>query len=507
MSHAPDRREVLQAGVAAGALAFLGGLPPIVAREAVLDPERMTLSDDIAPLVRLLEETPRGKLLEEIARRIKQGTTYPQIVTALMLAGVCGIQPRPVGFKFHTVLSVHSAYQASLHAPDRDRWLPLFWALDFFKGAQQRNATEGNWRLGPVPTTSAASPPQAQARFQAAMDAWEEEAADAAICALSHHASAHELFELLVPYAARDTRDIGHKIIYLANGWRTLEVIGWRYHLPILRSLVYAFLHRGSDPNPAQNDSPHDRAWRGHPRRVAAFRADWVTGQGTGDMAEKTGAVLALLRHGDQAACCDAVALEVEKGIGAEAVWNALFTRAAELTVAHPGIIGLHAVTTVNATYFAFQRTASDATRRWLLLQAVALVTMFRQRLSGDKTDESLTVGKLEPLTPTSTGPAALEEIFADVAAHRRTAIQKALGLAQAGQLDVDAFLRTGRQLVYRKGTDSHSYKLSEAVWEDCHHLAAPFRPYYLAASLANLHGTTEKDTSLVQRTRAALGA
>ena len=505
MSSLPDRRAVLQTTAAAGALAFLGRLPEVGAREAKLSQDRMVLTDDIAPLVRLIEETPRDRLLEEIATRIKHGTTYQQLVTALMLAGVCGIQPRPVGFKFHAVLVMHSAYQASLNAPDRDRWLPLFWALDNFKESQARNAKEGNWKLGPVPTTKVPTFQEARQRFQAAMTAWDEAGADAAICVLGQQASAHELFELLLPFAARDTRDIGHKIIYLANGWRTLEAIGWRHALPILRSLVYGFLDRGNDPNPAHHDLPADRAWKDHPRRVARFGTGWFEAHRQDDLSLRTQALLALLRQGDQATCCDAVAREVEKGIGAEAVWQAVFTRAAELTVAHPGIIGLHAITTVNASHFAFRRSSIDQTRRMLLLQAVALVTMFRGRLSGDKTDSSLTVGKLEPLTPRGTGADALEEIFADVGKDRRTAIRKALGLAQTGSLDANAFLQRGRQLVYLKGNESHSYKLSEAVWEDCYHVAPALRPYYLAASLANLRGSTEPDTPLVQRTRAAL--
>jgi hypothetical protein len=495
---------MLQAGMAAGTLAFLGRLPAVAAHEAKLSPERMQLTDDMAPLVRLLEETPREKLLEEVASRIKQGTSFQQIVTAVMLAGVRSIQPRPVGFKFHAVLVVHSAYQASLHAPDRDRWLPLFWALDNFKVSQARNAQEGNWKLGPLPTAKAPAPTEAKQRFLTAMDAWDEEGADAALCAWSETAGAHELFEVLVRYAARDQRDIGHKIIYLANGWRTLEAIGWRHSLPILRSLVYAFLDRGRDPNPAQNDLPTDRPWKEHPRRIARFPADWVQGKNGGEKSVAT--LLQLLRQTEQAAACDAIAQEVENGIGAETVWQALLTRAAELTVQQPGIIGLHSVTSANALHFAYRRTADDSTRRMLLLQAVAFVAMFRERMGGPKLNEAVTVGKLEPLTPGSTGPAALEEIFAEVHTRRLDAIRKTITLLHSGGLAPDLFLRRGRQMIYLKGTDSHDYKLSEAVWEDGHHVAPSFRPYFLAASLSNLKGSTDKDNQLVQRTRAALG-
>ena len=97
------------------------------------------LAPDIEPLVKLIEDTDRNKLLEVVAERINKGTSYGQLLAALLLAGVRGIQPRPVGFKFHAVLVVNSAHLAALDADDRERWLPVFWALDNFKTSQARN--------------------------------------------------------------------------------------------------------------------------------------------------------------------------------------------------------------------------------------------------------------------------------------------------------------------------------------------------------------------------------
>ena len=100
------------------------------------------LSADIEPLVRLIEDTARDRLLEAVAERIRGGPATSEMLAALMLAGVRGIKPRPVGFKFHAVLVINSAHLASLAAQDRDRWLPLFWALDNFKASQARNRTQ-----------------------------------------------------------------------------------------------------------------------------------------------------------------------------------------------------------------------------------------------------------------------------------------------------------------------------------------------------------------------------
>ena len=139
MNYHPSRRHLLQTGAATGALGFLSKIPLLGAEDVKLDPNQVQFRPEIEPLIRLLEETPRERLLEEVAGRIKKGTTYREILSALLLAGVRNIQPRPVGFKFHAVLVVNSAHLASVNSPDSDRWLPIFWALDYFKSSQARD--------------------------------------------------------------------------------------------------------------------------------------------------------------------------------------------------------------------------------------------------------------------------------------------------------------------------------------------------------------------------------
>src|SRR5207302_2205725 len=123
-----------------GDLGFLSRLPRVSAAETRLGAGVARFTPEIEPLVRLLEDTPRERLLEEIAVRIQRGLTYREVLTALLLAGVRNIQPRPVGFKFHSVLVVNSAHLASLSSAESDRWLPIFWALDYFKSAQAQDA-------------------------------------------------------------------------------------------------------------------------------------------------------------------------------------------------------------------------------------------------------------------------------------------------------------------------------------------------------------------------------
>ena len=121
MNMQSNRRRFLGATAAGSALCglgdlgFLSRLGAVSAAEAVVDPKVVRLEPEIEPLVRLLEETPRDKLLEEVAARIKNGLCYRDVVAALLLAGVRNVQPRPsVGHKFHAVLVVNSAHLASL---------------------------------------------------------------------------------------------------------------------------------------------------------------------------------------------------------------------------------------------------------------------------------------------------------------------------------------------------------------------------------------------------------
>src|SRR5579883_291136 len=329
MSSSPDRRSFMQSSAAFGAgLAFLSELPAVSDADAKADPKIVMLRPDIEPLVRAIEDTPREKLLEEIAARIKKGLSYREVLAGLMLAGVRNIQPRPsVGFKFHAVLVVNSAHLASLASPDRERWLPLFWALDNFKSAQAQNRKEGGWRMRPADEMKLPPARKARRAFADAMDNWDVEAADAAAAALARSAGANGLFDLFARYGCRDFRDIGHKAIFVANAFRTLQCIGWHHAEPVLRSLAYALLHHEGE-NPAKRDGDPDRPGRRNAERAAGLADDWLGGKPT---PEATADLLDLLRTGSEADAAGKVASLLNAGVAPLSVWDGLFLAAGEL--------------------------------------------------------------------------------------------------------------------------------------------------------------------------------
>lgn len=502
--HLPNRRHFLKntalgsAAIALGDLGILGSLPPVSAAEAAANPDIVRLRPEIEPTVRLIEETPRDRLLEEVAARIKSGKLrYQEVLAALLLAGVRNVQPRPaVGFKFHAVLVVNSAHLASLAAPESERWLPIFWALDEFKASQARDVEEGNWTMAAVDEAKVPPAHLARTAFVNAMESWDVEAADVAVAALARSAPAGEVFELFARFGARDFRSIGHKAIFVANSFRTLQHIGWHHAEPVLRSLAYALLNHEGEANPANSDLDADRPWRENETLAKGIPNTWRGGkidrQATTDL-------LQTLREASPEDAAKQVAGLLARGISPQSVHDALLLGGAELLMRQPGIIALHSMTSTNALHYTFATSADDTTRRRLLLQNAAFITLFRQAMGGRGEVGEARIDQLAPAGGT------IAEVLDNIGKDRATAASCLLGQLDAGA-DPLAFADAARRLIFLKGNNAHDYKFSAAVLEDFRHLSPEWRNRYLAASTYQLRGTSAPDNALVARTRTALG-
>jgi hypothetical protein len=504
-----NRRRFVTGSLSAGAIAalgdfsFLNGLPAPAAEDKAAR-KLVPLSSEIEPLVRLIEDTPRDKLLERIVAEVRKGTSYEQLLGGVFLAGVRGIQPRPVGFKFHAVLVINSAHLASLRAPDKERWLPLFWAIDNFKSSQDRNEKEGNWRMAPVEEAKLPPPHRAKQRFIEAMDDWDEEGADRAIAALARTASAEEVYELLWRYGCRDFRDICHKAIYAANSWRTLQAIGWRHAEPVVRSLAYALLDRGGNQNPAEHDYEADRPFRDNQDSVKAIGPLWKQRRRVSP--EAAIELLETLRDATPLGGSTKVVELLKKGIHPNSIWDGLFLMAGELMMRQQRqIVPIHCVTSTNALHFAYQTSASDETRCLLMLQSAAFLPMFRQAMMGRGKLADVKIDKLEKAEVKDCPAEAAEEIFAEVGKDTMLAARKTLALMDGGATRFPPLVTAAERLIFTKGRDSHDYKFSSAALEDYYHVTAPWRARYAASSMFNLKGTGDPDNDLIVRTRAAL--
>jgi hypothetical protein len=508
-----SRRDVLKAGASTGAimglgdLGFLSRLQPVSAAEAKLAPNKVRLQPEIEPLVRLIEKTPRNKLLEEVADRIHKGLSYRELLAALLLAGVKNVEPRPsVGFKFHAVLVVNSAHLASLASPAEHRWLPIFWALDYYKSAEAQDVKErGDWTMHAVDESAVPPAHKAKDAFTSAMDNWDEQATDAAIAGLARTAGANEIYELFFRYGMRDLRSIGHKAIYVANSWRTLQSIGWQHAEPVLRSLAYAILSHEGD-NPAKRDDSADRPYRRNQELARKIRPTWQEGKPDKAVASD---LIQTLRAASSDDACNKVVELLNSGAAPQSIWDALHVAAGELLMQQPAIVALHAVTSTNALHFAFQESGNDETRRQLMLQNAAFIVMFRDAMRGRGGVKDVTIDKLTPAEGESDG-GSIDQIFADLGKDPMMAARKMLRYLKQPESDSSAardFMNAARVLVFLKGNDAHDYKFSSAVLEDYYHVSPEWRDTYLASNIFKLRSSKDRDNSLVERTRAALNA
>jgi hypothetical protein len=510
MFHPTSRRGFLQAAAASAAvgmsdLAFLDKLPSVRAEEAKPTGKIVQFRPEIEPLVRLIEDTPRDKLLETVAARIRAGLPYRDVLAGLLLAGVRNVQPRPsVGFKFHSVLVVNSAHLASISSPDEHRWLPIFWALDYFKQTQAEDVKEGDWTMAPVNEAAVPDAAKAATAFREAMDRWDEAAADTAVAGLARTAGALETFEIFFRYGARDFRDIGHKAIYVANSYRTLSCIGWQHAEGVLRSLAYALqAHRG-EPNPAKSDLVADRPWRRNLERAAKLRKDWTSGK-MDDGATKE--LLSTLRTGTPDECCELAAGIINRGVSPQSVWDAALLSGGELLFRQRGIVALHALTTANALYFAYQTSGDDNTRRMMLLQCAAFVPMFRDAMRRRGDVREFHIEAIEPQS-VETSTAQEDIIFGELGRDRDKAAAITLGALKGNggkpKASAQSIIDLGRVLVFLKGNNAHDYKFSSAVLEDYYHVSPAWRDRFLAAGVYNLRSSGDPDNALVKRIRAA---
>ncbi|WP_148597644.1 hypothetical protein [Aquisphaera giovannonii] len=507
MGHKLPRRDFLHAASAFGLGAGLGpietlrAMTPATAAEAKVDPEIVRFRPEIEPVVRWIEETPREQVFDRAAAELKGGLGYRPLMAALFLAGIRNIKPRPVGFKFHAVMVINSAHLLAQTSPMAERLLPMFWALDNFKSSQAADVREGDWTLGLVDESRVPPPRRARAEYVRAMEAWDADAADAAVAGLCRTSGAAETMEPIWRMAVRDQRNIGHKAIFAAQSWRTLQAIGWEHAEPVLRSLTFGLLDlQGDRPGPI---GPYETSLE----LAAKVRDDWQVGRA--DPAATRSLVQALRQATPEAAAAEAAKL-LNQGISPRAVWDAAALSAGELMMRNPGIISLHATTATNALHYIYEASGDETTRKLALLQAVGWQPLYRDR---SKANNPVEIDTLAP-TGTPAGPEATDRAKADEAiaeilgsldGHRGQAVTKAVEFLARGGSSMRLFAGV-RKVILHRASDSHDYKFGAAIWEEC--LAASdsrWRPPLAAAALQHVPGPSAGDSPLMTRAREAI--
>jgi hypothetical protein len=463
------------------ALARRDVLKSLALAPLALAPLRRTFGalPDVAALARELSQLDLEAAFARLDELRRHGLTPHQALSAIFLAGITEIRPRPVGFKLHAVMMVASAHDIVRASPAREQWLPVFWNLGDMKRAQARDADEGDWRLAGR-TAERSNDPLADLEAATAGD--DEEATDRASLAAFTACDADATFDALWPRAAGDYHNLGHKVIHAAQTRRALDQLGWSHGEPVLRALAYALIAKGEDRSRASA-----RVSRMH---VTKLPASWATGSSEPAAAL---AILRALRPLEAEAAVAAVAKASTDGASAATLFDAMRLRALELLLNRPSLLAVHGLTAVDAFATVLARSQRDDTRRFALLQCAAWLGHYRGDLRVG--DGSQRIDELEAL-PADAPPARVLELAAD---DRDVAIGHALHAAQtaSGQAQL---IEAARAVLVRKAQEHHDYKFAAAVFAQARAAHHELAPRLLAAAFAYLRHARQDDSEDVAR-------
>ncbi len=511
----PSRREFVHFSTSVGLLGGLGSIGALgraLAQDTNVLPNLVRLSDDIEPIVRVIEDTPHGRIFEAAAELLRSGLEYKQIMAALYLAGIRNVDSRSSGSRFHCVYVINSAHLLALESPAHERFLPFFWALDDFKRAQAQLSRPMRPLSAPTPSGA-----EAIAALRAAVHAWDQHAAEIALAGMARTCSTADAFEELWWLGARDIRPIGHKAIFVANTWRTLDIIGWQHAEPAFRSLGQSLA--GYGPTTVNNGFAFDnQCWQENEELVRAHAAalpqDWAdeakpgAEAGAGADAAVAAALLAPIRASDDgAACRDALALLMESKVRAGAIWDIVHLAAAEFMFRARGIAAVHAVTSINALHFGFRTARTTETRLFLLLQAVGWMAHFAWTLGlagkPQPRFKILDLAAAEAEIPDDPAT-AVDTIVSTIATDPYAAARSAFAYANR-HADHPALFSAARRLVFTRATDTHDYKYPAAAFEDFPAVSPAWRSHMLAASMLHIPAMTAPESQVFQRAREAV--
>jgi hypothetical protein len=439
---------------------------------------------------------------------LRAGLSYQRFIAALFLAALETRDP-------HQVAQVHGAHGIAGEARLEERLLPLFWALDRVNGAHQSPDPEHppaalRELRGPLPEAARAAAVLAEALRQSDADQTER-----AAMALARDQGPRSAMARLWEFGGRDPGGtLGHAPIALANGWRTLDAMGWRHAEPLLRYAARMVGGRGGDGTYAPN---LERARRTAPR----LPAGWARLEGR---RPATLEIYGALREGDAAGACDGICARLASGEAtAGSIWDAISLAAADLVHRHAlgglaiGSVLIHAITATNALRFGFHVVDDPGVRLLNLLQAAGFLADFFVRQA--RKEGRLRDRNLLDLQAGEAAGASLGEVFALLPfkshEHRqedpaeREASDAACRLAftllgDPGHEPV--FLAAARGFVCAKASqDPHDIKYPAAAFEDAYLVNPEWRRYLLASTVHALHGARSADAVVLVQAREAL--
>lgn len=496
-----------------GLLAFADDKPAPV-------PDTVRFGPDIEPIVRLIEDSPRSECVRVLIERLREGLPYRRLLAGVFFAGIRRLN------SYHDIYKIQSVHQVSTQLRPEERLLPLFWAVDGFKTRQEDWSNPPLTEL-PIPklTGPLPAPTEAAVDLAVALETADIETVERSLVVLARSRGVEQAKEQLWLYGCRNGGAGGHGAIAVASCFRALDTIGWEHAEPVLRIVLRDVTALGGKGKADQYFLPNTARVDRH---VEKLPQGWTGGQAN-QMA--TLELFGLLRDGKVEQGCELAIEHLLKGVGAQAIWDAVHLATAELMVREEtgwGVASrpLHSNTSTGALRHASRASGSMRTRLLTLLQAVAW--------AADKTASELQSKSLRDIQitqlPRAELPANSAEAVADIfsqiplrhyhwdaqnknavleygnRADADEACRKVFTLAHERPEAMPLYVQAAQSWMCQKATaDPHEYKFLAAILEEAALASPQWKPHILAASVHFLHGKQSPDFPAVQQAREAL--
>jgi hypothetical protein len=306
-----------------------------------------------------------------LARELRAGRSQTELLSAVLLAGVHDVRPKPVGFKLHACMVIESARVLALASPRGEDALPLFFALYDLKTSQRLDEQEGGWELGPAPDLRDLDPATAGERWGAALLAGDREEAERCAAAIGLAPVTEASFEPAWIASMRDFHNVGHKPIYATQLARM--AVRWKEAAaqPLLRTLSMGLLEESEE-------APQRALFDANLPRSAAMPKGWEEGT---PKVEAAFELLDTLRSASSERAVERGLELLAAGVAPASLWTGILLHASEILLRAPSLLPVHAFTSTHAFRHIARVSQREATRALALLQALAWAPVYRERL------------------------------------------------------------------------------------------------------------------------------
>ena len=220
---------------------------------ALADEAADTLSfGPLEALVRMMQETPAGRLMPVLAEQLRAGTDLRRLVAAAALANA-----RTFGGEdyvgFHTVMALAPAFHMSQELPAEQQPLPVFKVL--YRNTnriQEHGGRSGEVLHAVAPGPLATGRPGGE-QLREAVRRKDVDAAEKTFAALAG-GSAEDAFNDLL-YAVQDNTEV-HRVVMPYRAWDLLGIIGKEQAHTLLRQSVRYCVKAESWPASVKVDEP-----------------------------------------------------------------------------------------------------------------------------------------------------------------------------------------------------------------------------------------------------------